>query len=132
MNLYAATGRLTKEPETATTQNGKNYARFTLAVDDGKDASGNKQTLFINCIAWNKTAEIIEKYYKKGALVEITGRLHITVKDNGNGNKQYFTEIVIFESHILQNPKTAETSPAATAQAEIIDDTESDLPFELG
>jgi hypothetical protein len=62
MNNCNFTGRLTKDPELKTTQSGKKYLRFCLAVDGIKDKDGNKTADFVDCIAWNKSGEIIAQY----------------------------------------------------------------------
>ena len=130
MNTCSFIGRLTKDPELKTTQNGVSYTRFTLAVDGIKDKNGNKTTDFIDCVAWNKSAEIISKYSSKGSKLGVTGRLHTTISES-NGEKRKYTDIIVDAFDLLDSkPKTqSETAPAVTAE-----DTQTfdpSLPFNI-
>ena len=87
MNNCNFTGRITKDAELKTSQNNKSYCYFCIAVDDGKDADGNKATNFIDCIAYNSQAEFLANYIKKGDLLGVTGRLHVTLNEDKDGNK---------------------------------------------
>ena len=77
LNVAIIMGRLTREPEIRYTQSQLPVASFTVAVDrdfSGKDG-GEKQTDFINCVAWRSTAEFLQKYFHKGSMAVISGRL---------------------------------------------------------
>ena len=138
MNNCNFTGRLTKDPELKTTQSGKKYTMFCLAVDGIKDKDGNKTADFVDCIAWNKNGEIIAQYARKGSKLGISGRLHTTINEV-NGEKRKYTEIVVNEFDLLDpKPKdqtaqaeTETTAPAEATTQEIIDDTPQELPFEI-
>ena len=139
MNTCNFTGRLTKDPELKNTQSNKKYVLFCLAVDGIKDKDGNKTADFVDFIAWNKSAEIIAQYARKGSKLGISGRLHTTINEV-NGEKRKYTEIVVNEFDLLDpKPKDqtaqAETTEAAPAEEtttqEIIDDTPQELPFEI-
>ena len=139
MNNCNFTGRLTKDPELKTTQSGKKYLRFCLAVDGIKDKDGNKTADFVDCIAWNKSGEIIAQYARKGSKLGISGRLHTTTTE-ANGEKRKYTEIVVNEFDLLDpKPKdqTAQAEQAEEAPAEevttqeIVDETPQELPFEI-
>ena len=136
MNSCNFTGRLTKDPELKTTQNNKRYTRFCLAVDGIKDKDGNKTADFVDCIAWNKSAEIIAQYARKGSKLGVSGRLHTTINE-ANGEKRKYTEIVVNEFDLLDSkpkdqPSQAEAAPVEeTTTQEIIDDTPQELPFEI-
>lgn len=138
MNTCNFTGRLTKDPELKTTQNNKNYVRFCLAVDGIKDKDGNKTADFVDCIAWNKSAEIIAQYARKGSKLGISGRLHTTLNE-ANGEKRKYTEIVVNEFDLLdpkpkdqtEQAEQAEAAPVEATTQEIIDDTPQELPFEI-
>ena len=139
MNTCNFTGRLTKDPELKTTQSNKKYVLFCLAVDGIKDKDGNKTADFVDFIAWNKSAEIIAQYARKGSKLGISGRLHTTINEV-NGEKRKYTEIVVNEFDLLDpKPKDqttqAETTEAAPAEdtttQEIIDETPQELPFEI-
>ena len=78
MNRICLIGRITKDPEVKTTNNGKEYCNFTIAVQRlTKDANGDIQADFIYCIAWNQTAKFMANYIKKGYNLAIDGRLQI-------------------------------------------------------
>ncbi len=136
MNSCNFCGRLTKDPELKTTQSGKKYTRFCLAVDGIKDKDGNKTADFVDCIAWNKSAEIIAQYARKGSKLGVSGRLHTTTSEV-NGEKRKYTDIVVNEFDLLDSkpkdqPAQAEAAPVEeTTTQEIIDDTPQELPFEI-
>lgn len=89
LNHIVISGRIVREPEYRTTAAGASWCTFTLAVDDDfKDESGNKQTDFIDCTAWRKTAEYITTYQRKGAQVEVSGRLKSRKWTDKDGNKR--------------------------------------------
>lgn len=89
LNHIVISGRLVREPEYRTTDAGIGWCNFTLAVDDDfKDKDGNKQTDFIDCTAWRKTAEYIVTYQRKGSQVEVSGRLKSRKWTDKDGNKR--------------------------------------------
>ena len=139
MNSCNFTGRLTKDPELKTTQNNKKYTRFCLAVDGIKDKDGNKTADFVDCIAWNKTAEIIAQYARKGLKLGVSGRYHTTTYDK-DGEKRKNVDIVVNEFDFLDSKPKDQTDQAEQAEAapveetttqEIIDNTPQELPFEI-
>ena len=89
INVCIICGRLTKDVELSKTQNGNSVAKFTVAVDGYND-----NTNFINCVAWNKLADILNQYCKKGDLVTVEGRISVRNYENQQGKKVYITEIV--------------------------------------
>lgn len=103
MNKTILMGRLTKDVEVRYTQNNnKAVARFTLAVNRrGKDAG----TDFISCIAWGKTAELLQKYCKKGSQVGIVGRIRTGQYDDKDGKRVYTTDVVVEELDIIWDKK---------------------------
>ena len=124
MNTCNFTGRLTKDPELKTTQSGKKYLRFCLAVDGIKDKDGNKTADFIDCIAWNKSGEIIAQYARKGSKLGISGRLHTTTYDK-DGEKRKSVDVVVNEFELLDSkPKDQAEQPDQT-------DLPQELPFEI-
>ena len=132
MNNCTFTGRLTKDPELKTTQSGKKYLRFCLAVDGIKDKDGNKTADFVDCIAWNKSGEIIAQYARKGSKLGISGRLHTTTYDK-DGEKRKSVDVVVNEFELLDSkPKDQAEQPQEQPQ-EIPDQTEipQELPFEI-
>ena len=115
MNICNFIGRLTKDPELKTTQTNKKYIRFCLAVDGIKDKDGNKSSDFIDCIAWNKTAEIIAQYCSKGSQLGVNGRLHTTTYEK-DGDKRKVFEIIVNEFTLLGGSKSSSNDPEAPAE----------------
>jgi len=98
INIAVICGRLTKDVELAKTQNGNSVAKFTVAVNGIND-----NTDFINCVAWNKLADIVNMYCKKGDLVTVEGRISVRNYENQQGQKVYITEVVA--SNVQLPPK---------------------------
>ena len=97
-NKVQLVGNLGNDPEIITLESGKKLAKFSLATNEYyKDADGQKQTKteWHNLIAWNKTAEIIEKYVSKGKEIAIEGKLTSRSWDDKEGNKRYTTEVIV-------------------------------------
>lgn len=90
MNTVVLMGRLTKDLDLKETSGGKTYTGFCIAVDDGKD-----NTYFIDCKAWNKTAENIAKFFKKGDKIAVTGKLTTRTWEDDSGNKRKVTEVIV-------------------------------------
>lgn len=114
MNKVNLIGRLTKDAELQ--QAGENnYARFTLAVNRKfKNANDEYEADFINCVAWNKTAELICEYFKKGSEIGVSGRIQTGSYDDKDGNKRYTTDVVVEEITFIGSKK--ESKPAEAAQ----------------
>jgi single-strand DNA-binding protein len=95
MNHVVLMGRLTRDPELRHTQSGAPVASFTLAVDRGyvSRESGERQTDFIDIVAWRSTAEFVSKYFTKGQMAAVTGRLQIREWTDRDGNKRRSAEI---------------------------------------
>ena len=134
MNKVILTGRLTKDIEVKTTSNDKEYCSFTIAVDRKfKDADGNRQTDFISCTAWNKTAEFLGKYFHKGSRIGICGSIQ-TRSYEKDGQKVFVTEVLVEEAEFLDSKTDSQPQPQPNAQVqEQAEETESigKLPFEL-
>ena len=127
LNRIDIMGRLTKDPELRVTQNGTNVASFTVAVDrDIKSADGTKQTDFINCVAWRQTGEFINKYFKKGSMIVLTGRLQIRSYQNSNGENRTAAEVVVDSCYFGESKK--DSAPAAPQWTEV-DAADGELPF---
>ena len=124
MNHVILMGRLTKDPEIRYTDSKKAVCSFTLAVDDGCDNEGKKKAQFIPCVAWGKTAELIDQYFTKGKPLTVTGRITVRTYDK-NGEKRYITEVVC---NGIEFPLTVrEEATTATAFEDLNEDI--DLPF---
>lgn len=95
LNVVAIIGRMVKDPELKTTNSGKSVCSFRIANDSGyKDASGQRQTNWLDVTAWGKTAEFVCKYFPKGALIAIDGRLQTRQYQDKNSNNRTAVEIV--------------------------------------
>jgi len=97
LNHITIMGRLTRDPELRQTASQANVASFTLAVDrdfGGRDG-GERQTDFINCVAWRQTAEFVSKYFRKGSMAVVSGRLQIRPWEDKNGNKRESAEVFV-------------------------------------
>ena len=123
MNNCNFTGRITKNAELKTSQAGKSFCYFCIAVDDGKDADGNRATSFIDCIAYNSQAEFLANYIKKGDLIAVTGRLHVTLNEDKDGNKTKRATIKVSSVESL-TPKSKSTE-TATETAPVTSETET-------
>lgn len=102
INNVTIIGRTTKDIELRATSSGTNNASFTLAVERNfKNASGEKETDFINCVAWRKTAEIVAQYAPKGSLIGVRGRIQTRNYENNQGVRVYVTEVVADEVQLI-------------------------------
>lgn len=105
-NKVQLIGNLGNDPEIITLDSGKKLAKFSIATNESyKNAQGEKvtETQWHNLIAWNKTAEIVEKYLEKGKEIAIEGKLTSRSYDDKDGNKKYITEVVVNELLMLGN-----------------------------
>ena len=96
LNHIVIMGRLTRDPEIRYTQSQTPVVSFSVAVDrdfGGRDG-GEKQTDFIDCVAWRSTAEFVSKYFRKGSMVVVSGRLQIRDWQDRDGNKRRSAEVV--------------------------------------
>ena len=151
LNHIIIMGRLTRDPELRSTGSGTPVVSFTVAVDrdfSGKDG-GEKQTDFIDCTAWRGTAEFISKYFNKGSMIVVSGRLEIRNWIDKEGNKRRNAEVVADSVYFGESRKSQEstyTTPApfpaqaataapasygvpADADFVVIDGEDEQLPF---
>ncbi|MCL6558054.1 MAG: single-stranded DNA-binding protein [Firmicutes bacterium] len=106
MNECWLIGRLTKDPEERKTTGGKTFAKMTLAVDrDHANSSGERETDFIDVIAWEKLAENCVKHLGKGRLVSVKGRLQVRSYDDSQGVRRRAAEVVAEKVNFLDWPK---------------------------
>ncbi|NRO92536.1 single-stranded DNA-binding protein [Lactobacillus helveticus] len=141
INRVVLAGRPTKNLELRSTKSGANVCSFTLAVDRNfKNKNGEREADFISCIAWQKTAEVMSKYVKKGSVIGVDGRIQTRSYDNRDGQRVYVTEVVVENFSFLSDPpKNGQVSKnnqsssnqnndpfTSSKQADISDD---DLPF---
>ncbi len=129
MNKSILLGRLTRDPETRYTQTtNTQVTSFTLAVNRRFTKQGEeRQADFINIVAWNKTAEFVSKYFKKGQQVGVIGRLQTRNYEDDKGTKHYITEVIAEEVYFADSNKNETTNNVQDNQFKITDN--SDLPF---
>ena len=140
LNRIVIMGRLTANPELRRTGSGVAVASFTLAVDrdfSGKDG-GEKETDFIDCVAWRNTGEFVAKHFTKGRMVVASGRLQIRSWTDKDGNKRRNAEVVADNVYFGDSKRDGDNSAttanyggyAAPAQnfAQLTDD-DAQLPF---
>ncbi len=96
LNHITIMGRLTRDPELRRTGSGIAVASFSLAVDRdfGKNENGERETDFIDCVAWRQTGEFVSKYFTKGRMAVVSGRLQIRSWTDKDGNKRRTAEVV--------------------------------------
>ena len=112
MNHIVIMGRMTRDPELRHTPNGVPVASFTLAVDRGfvaKD-SGERQTDFIDVVAWRNSAEFVSKYFTKGQMTAVAGRLQIRDWTDKDGNKRRSAEVVADNIYFTESKKSRDAS----------------------
>lgn len=128
MNHFVGIGRLTRDPEVRYTQSGKACAKFTLAIDRRKSADGNQQADFIQCVAWEKIAEVISQYVSKGKKIAVEGRIQTRSYDANDGTKRYVTEVVVNSMEFCDSKGggASTTNGGAYAGTPVPDD---DIPF---
>ena len=110
LNRITLMGRLTKDPEMRTTQGGTAVASFTIAVDrDFKDKStGEKATDFIDIVAWRQTAEFVSRFFTKGRMAVVEGRLQIRDWTDKDGGKRRSAEVVADNVYFGDSKKDGE------------------------
>lgn len=96
LNKAIIMGRITHDLEVRQTQSGTAVLQFTVAVDRNYSRDGGeKQTDFISCVAWRQTAEFIGRYFSKGRMIAVDGRLQSRTYEDKNGTKHYITELIV-------------------------------------
>ena len=113
INSTVLVGRLTRDPELKYTTSNIAVATFSLAVNRNfKDANGERETDFINCVIWRQQAENLANWAKKGALIGITGRIQTRSYENQQGQRVYVTEVVAENFQMLESRAAREGSNA--------------------
>ena len=144
LNHITIMGRLTRDPELRRTGSGIAVASFTLAVDRDfapKDG-GERETDFIDCVAWRQTGEFVSKYFTKGRMAVVSGRLQIRKWQNDQGENRYSTEVVADNVYFGDSKRDGNTgntptpapsyTPPVTPDASdfaLLDDDDAQLPF---
>ena len=124
INNAVLMGRLTANPELKTTPSDVSVTPFTIAVDR-KYGGQEKQTDFIDCVAWRQTAEFICRYFRKGDLIAVEGELQTRNYEDKNGNKRKAVEVVVNNVSFCGS-KTSREAPPENAEFE--DVTDDDFP----
>lgn len=130
INKAILMGRLTRDPVIRHTDSGKAVCNFTVAIDNGYGEE--KSADFISCVAWNKTAEFVDKYFAKGRMIIVVGRIQTRTWEDRDGKKNYVTEVVASEVAFGESKKDAATNSAGhTAAGDDFTpiDSDDDLPF---
>lgn len=113
LNKVFVMGRLARDPELRRTQNGTAVTAFTLAVDrDYKGTSGERETDWIDCVAWRQSAEFVSRYFTKGRMAVVEGRLQIRDWTDNNGNKRRNTEVLVENIYFGDSKNTKPGEPA--------------------
>ena len=125
MNKVITMGRLTGDPKVSETTGGKKIARFTLALDrigEGAD--------FPNFIAWEKKAEVIEKYFSKGSRIMVIGRIQTGSYTNRDGKKVYTTDVIVEEIEFMDSKKKDEPEEKPEENdGFVMPEIDEELPF---
>ena len=147
MNQIVLMGRLTRDPELRHTQNGTSVSSFTLAVDRRyvPKESGERQTDFIDVVAWQNLGEFVSKYFVKGQMAAVTGRLQIRDWTDKDGNKRRSAEVVADNVYFTESKKSREanfgpaeskdnynngfSTPVESSDFSELDMDDGDLPF---
>ncbi len=145
LNHIVIMGRLVRDPELRRTGTGVAVTSFTLAVDrdfGGRDG-GERETDFIDCVAWRNTGEFVHKYFLKGSMAVVSGRLQIRSWTDKEGNKRRTAEVVadnVYFGEAKRNADAGNSYPAAPAAGysapsipasdfSMLDDDDAQLPF---
>ena len=138
MNNWNGIGRLTKNPDVRYSQgaNPMAIARYTIAVDRTFKKDGQPDADFISCIAFGKSAEFAEKYFKQGMKIGVTGRIQTGSYTNEEGRKVYTTDIIVEHQDFCEKKSESQGSEAVAAPQNddcgfinVSDYTQEELPF---
>ena len=132
LNKVIIMGRLTREPELRRTQGGTAVTSFTLAVDrDFKSQSGEKETDFIDVVAWRNTGEFAAKYLAKGRMAAVEGRIQVRDWQDKDGNRRKSVEVVADNVYFGDSKRDSKPQESRTVDEPEFDEIEDDgdLPF---
>lgn len=131
LNTVSIMGRLVKDPELKTTKSGVSTASFTIAVErdyKGKD-DAERQSDFFDCIAWRQTAEFVNKYFSKGNLIVINGKLQTETWEAQDGTKRKKTSIVADNVYFGGGKPSGDGGQSNSRAHQISAADDSDFPF---
>ena len=135
LNEIILQGRLTDTPELKKTNSGKSVTSFTLAVERDFSTSGEKETDFINIVAWNGTADFITKYFTKGKQMLVKGSLQVRKWQNQNGEQRYSTEVIADKVYFCGDKSNSDPMTDFAQKVDgygdftEVDNNDADLPF---
>lgn len=132
LNHITIMGRMVRDPELRHTQSNTPVATFTLAVDrDYQSGGSEKQTDFIDCVAWRNTAEFISKYFHKGSMAVVSGSLQLRKWTDKNDNSRVSAEVVVSNIYFADSKKANTGNSEGDYTAPVMEELEEDgeLPF---
>ena len=133
LNKAILVGRLTRDPELKSTQSGVPVLNFTVAVQRRyKDANGERQSDFINCVAFRQTAEFIANYFKKGNMISIDGSIQTRSWDDNEGKRRYATEVIVNDAGFVESRRDSEASAQMQSNSFAEGDSLPEMPTEFG
>ena len=132
INKVILMGRLTRDPEMRHTNSGTPVTTFSIAINSGYGE--NQRTDFVNCLAWNKTAEFVTKYFTKGKMIIVIGRITTRSWETQDGKRAYATEVVANEVNFGESKSSQQTATQPSMQDDDddftpLDEEDDDLPF---
>lgn len=116
INRVVLVGRLTRDVELKKTPNGASVVSFTIACNRRSKQEGQPDADFINCVAWNRTADLMSQYLNKGALIGVEGRIQTRSYDDKDGKRVYVTEVVAESVQFLES-RNANPAPQQSYQS---------------
>ena len=117
LNHIIIMGRLTRDPELRRTGSGVAVAGFTVAVDRDRASEGREnETDFIDCVAWLQTGEFVSKYFTKGSMIVVSGRLQIRIWNDKEGNKRRSAEVVADNVYFGESKRSSDGNNFGSAQ----------------
>ena len=126
MNKIILKGKFTRDPELKYTQSGKAFARFSLAVQHNfKNEKGEYGVDFINCQVWDKKAETIAEYFRKGSNILLEGRLSVRQYEDEEKQKKTITEVIVESFEFIDSKKNTDTDTQSETEVKY-DDVELD------
>jgi single-strand DNA-binding protein len=138
MNKVWLTGRIASNLELYVTQSNKNLCEFTIATNRFTTSNGEQVTDFVRCLVWNKLAECLVKYQKKGNLIGVIGRINVDTFQDKDGKNRYKTYVQVDELEFLEPKKKDEPvndnfseTPSEIDAPKDITYSNDDLPFEV-
>jgi single-strand DNA-binding protein len=139
MNNFCGMGRLTRDPETRTTQSNITVCNFTIAINRRfKNASGDYDADFLPCIAWRQSAEFVGKYFRKGNMIAVVGSVQTRKWDDQEGKTHYATEVIVEQAGFCgsksDNGGSAQPAAAPVPAGDngfFPGDDDTSLPFDI-